>query len=444
VSAAALAALLAGCALLRPSPPSEAPIYTREAGAGSLVAGAAVVDVTPVEAVWLAGYHPWRRSHGVHDPIYARALVVEKGGLRLGFVAIDVIGIQRQDVLRMRGSLEKAGFDPRHVILHSTHNHSGPDTLGLWGLPPLFSGKDRGYMERLEAGILEALQRARQTLRPAELAAGAIRIDPRGIMKNLRRPGLVDRELVALHLREHGGGPTIATLVELGCHPEVLGPENDLITADFPAWVVAALEEELGGVGIHVSGALGGLVTPDIEDGSSQQEGGDWAEAEQLGRRVAQLALQSVATFEHYEAQPRIVVWRAPLYLRNQNFIYDLARWTGVLDRQVFRGGYLLSEVNLWEIGRLRVATVPGEITPDLGLRIKQTVGGAPTLLVGLANDELGYLIPQADFELPIYEYERTVSPGPDGGDRVWQAFQDLRLLVEADAPAEVPPERRE
>jgi hypothetical protein len=223
-----------------------------------------------------------------------------------------------------------------------------------------------------------------------------------------------------------------------------LGPENDLITADFPAWVVAALEEELGGVGIHVSGALGGLVTPDIEDGSSQQEGGDWAEAEQLGRRVAQLALQSVATFEHYEAQPRIVVWRAPLYLRNQNFIYDLARWTGVLDRQVFRGGYLLSEVNLWEIGRLRVATVPGEITPDLGLRIKQTVGGAPTLLVGLANDELGYLIPQADFELPIYEYERTVSPGPDGGDRVWQAFQDLRLLVEADAPAEVPPERRE
>lgn len=429
-----LAMLGAGCVGLPSSPPETLPLYASAPVRAALFAGAAAVDVTPSGSVFLAGYHPWRRSRGVHDPIYARAIVLESGPLRLALVSVDVVGLQRDDVARWHERFERVGFDPRHVIVHATHNHSGPDTLGLWGLPPFLSGQDDAYMERLGEGIVQALLQARDTLRPAELVANAVSIDPRGVMKNLRRPGLVDRELVVVHVREPGGGSTIATWVELGCHPEVLGPENRLLTADFPAWTVRTLEERLGGVGLYVSGALGGLVTPDVEQGFPEGAGGSFEDAERLGRRVAELALDALEKHDvAYQREPRIVARQASMVLRNRNFRYRLVRWTGVLDRKMYRGGYLLTGVSLWEIGSLRVATVPGEITPDLGLRIKRAVGGDPTLLVGLGNDELGYLMPEADFELPIYDYERTVSPGAEGGDRLLRLFEDLRFLVDAD-----------
>lgn len=433
--ALALALACGACAGWPPGPPAELPIHATHVAGEPLRAGAAAVDVTPEAEVWLAGFLPHRKSEGVHDPLFARALVLEAGPLRLALVAVDVIGLQREDLLAWHPRLREAGFDPRHVVIHATHNHSGPDTLGLWGVPPFVSGQDERYMERLATAVVAALEQASASLRPAELAAGAKRIDPAGIMRNLRRPGLVDRELVVVHVRERGqegrGGASIATLVELGCHPEVLGPDNRLVTADFPGWTVAELEAELGGVGLFVSGALGGLVTPDVEEGFPEGPGGSFEEAERVGRRVARLAVERVRAFSRYEAEPRIALRHAPFLVRNENPRYRLARWTGILDRTMYRGGYLLSEANVWAIGRLRVATIPGEITPDLGLRIKRAVGGEPTLLVGLANDELGYLLPAADFDLPIYDYERTVSPGPGVGDRVYRLLEDLGLLLD-------------
>lgn len=429
---AVLAVLALGCATFGgPEPEERIPIYTASAAAGPLRAGAAAVDITPTGEVFLAGFRPWRTSRGVHDPLFARALVLERGDLRVAIVALDVIGLQRGDVLRLHDRIRAAGFEPRHVIVHATHTHSGPDTLGLWGLPPLISGQQGEVMERVASGVQEALSRAAAKLRPAEIASGGVRLDPAGILKNLRRPGLVDPELVVVHVRERAGGSTVATLVELGCHPEVLGSENRLVTSDFPAWLRTALEERFGGVGLYVSGAIGGLVTPDVEGGFPEGDGGTWAGAEDLGRRLGAIAGSAVDGFQRYEAEPPLAVRHAPLYIRNANFRYHLVRWTRVLRRRMFSGGYVLSEVNLWRVGPLRVATVPGEITPDLGIRIKREVGGDPTLLVGLANDELGYLLPSADFDLPIYDYERTVSPGADAGDRVRRRLQELRFLEE-------------
>jgi hypothetical protein len=179
-----LAALfLVACAGLRPPFPETVPIHHAAASGGTLRAGAAAVDITPSERVWMGGYGFWRRSEGVHDPLYARALVLEQGELQLALVALDVVGVQREDLLPLRQQLESEGFDPRQLVIAATHNHSGPDTIGLWGLPPLYSGRSAAYMRRLESGVLEALRRARAALRPAELAAGGVEIDPRGVLR---------------------------------------------------------------------------------------------------------------------------------------------------------------------------------------------------------------------------------------------------------------------
>lgn len=165
---------LTGCAVFGPAVPPEVPVHRARGPGGTLRAGAAAVDVTPDGPVWMGGYGFWRRSEGVHDPLYARALVLDQGGFRLALVAMDVVGLQRGDVLKLHERIAREGFDPRHVVLTSTHNHSGPDTVGLWGLPPFHSGQSDRYMARLGAGILDALRAARDALRPAEIAVQGI------------------------------------------------------------------------------------------------------------------------------------------------------------------------------------------------------------------------------------------------------------------------------
>jgi hypothetical protein len=422
----ALAAGSLGCTLVREPVPDKLPVYSARAVTGELAAGAAAVDITPDRDLYMGGFAPLRKSRGVHDPLYARALVLQRGDVELALVAVDLIGMMRTDVQAIQARL--SGLDPRHTIVSSTHNHHSPDTMGLWGMPPFVSGADPAYMARVQQGVVEAIQRARSALRPAEVGAGKTAFDPRGFIKNSSRPGLVDPEVLVLHVREPGGGPTIATVVELGCHPEVVKRTNRMITADFPGWTVAELEGELGGMAMYVSGALGALVSPDRQPSPGDPE--RWSEAERIGVLLADHAREALRSIERYERAPALAVWHSPVYLSSENWRYDLLRWSGIVDRQVYGRGYLESEVNLWRIGDLVLAAVPGELSPDLGLRIKSATGREHTMILGLANDELGYLVPPWDYEMSYYDYERTLCLGRDAGWSVVARLEDLALLA--------------
>jgi hypothetical protein len=420
-----------GCSLFRDEVPKSVPIHRVHAPAGLLKAGAASVEITPRESTWMGGYSPMRDSEGIHDPLQARALVLERGSLRLALVAVDCVGIQRQDRLRWDPLIAEAGFDPRLVLVAASHTHAGPDTLGLWGVPALVSGQSDEVMERLRDGVLRALTLAREQLRPAEIASGVTLLEP-DLLRNRRRPGLVDRRLTVLHVREVGAGPTIATLAELGSHAVVVDRSNTLFSADYPAWLCATLEEHLGGVGLYVAGALGGHVGPALEDGGDR-----YVLAAAHGGLVGLEATKVVERLSNYEAHPAVTALNSTIYLKNENVLYELLSATGVFDREFFGDGYLATEVNLWQLGSLCLGSIPGEITPDLGLRIKRSIEAqiplGLALLVGLGNDELGYFVPAADYHLPFYSYERTLSPGYDGGDRVRRRLEDLAELLESE-----------
>ena len=76
--------------------------------------------------------------------------------------------------------------------------------------------------------------------------------------------------------------------------------------------------------------------------------------------------------------------------------------------------GRVRTEMNVLWIGDAQLITVPGELLPDIGLAVTSQMKGRLRCIVGLANDELGYLVPAFDFRQGHYE-ERT-GPGPDGG----------------------------
>lgn len=436
---ACLALSFAGCALFHDPVPGKVPLYAARATSGDLLAGAAAVDISPDGPVYMGGFKINRVSEGVHDPLYARAIVLKRGELEVALVALDLVGVMRTEVEAIKARIE--GISPRQVLIASTHDHHSPDTMGIWGVPPFKSGMDPKFMRKVSDGVVEAVRLARERLQPAEIASGSVSIDPIGLHRNVNRQGLVDPEVVVLHVRALGAadardekraatvGATIATLVELGCHPEAVKYSNRLVSADFPHWTVTKLETELGGVGVYVSGALGALVSPDRTN-NTYTDPFRYDLAQKLGERLAGHAIDVVHGLGAYERAPRLAVWHTPLYLENENWRYDLMRWFGLVDRKVYGRNFFLSEVNLWEIGALSLATIPGELSPDLGLRIKSFCPGERTLLVGLANDELGYMFPSAEYDMAYYDYERTLCIGRHAGERCVEGLRDLALMA--------------
>ena len=105
---------------------------------------------------------------------------------------------------------------------------------------------------------------------------------------------------------------------------------------------------------------------------------------------------------------------------------------THLLHGDLHEDGTLTTDVGVLDLGAARAACWPGEVLPALGLRSKARLDTPVPLLFGLANDELGYILPDEDFVEPTdwddpgRQYEESMSVGPDAGSRLLSALDAL------------------
>jgi Neutral/alkaline non-lysosomal ceramidase, N-terminal len=425
---------LTSCSLLFPPRgilPDTSPPFVLAESSGPVEAGAALVDITPEKTVCLAGFSFWRRSSGVHDPIYARALAVRRGAVKAVIVAVDLIGLHHHQVEEVRRRL-KGRVAPESVLIAATHNHSGPDTLGLWGIPPFMSGISSWYVEEATAGIVLAAERALDALGPARVRWGEAQADAEGVSRNIREPALIDRKVTAFAFDRPDGSP-IATLVHFTCHPEILGRKNHLISADYPSALCSELEAARpGSTAIFLNGALGGMVT-------AWEKKETFEEVDRIGRAVAKTALAALAGGETLPEVLDMACVNQSMLVPIQNRRYHLGNLFGLFaHRPYVENGHTKSEVMALRLGPALLLTAPGEVLPRVGFEIADLARGArPFCLVGLGNDELGYLIHEEDFARDLYSYERTVSPGPLTVTLLRSTAKGVLLLV---TPPKAPP----
>jgi hypothetical protein len=439
----------------------------------ALDAAAAKVDISPdlaSEKIWMGGFGATgRKPLGVHDPLYARLLVLREGDVEVAVVGLDLLGFYRNDVEDLR---RLAGFDRpgRSLFLASTHTHSGPDTLGLWGPYIGVSGVNQAYHARLKARVAESLKLLESQLRPVRAEGGHGTLDPRGLCRDSRDPQILDPNLGVLRLVGRDG-KAVATVVNWSCHAEVLGRDNRLITADFPGPLCGRVEEKTGGACVFLNGAIGGLMTPD-----SRAE--NFYESYRIGAAVADaaLALKTAAgparplAYRSEKVLIPIENSRYRLLLPALTFghrLFDaqdraLSKWKAwsLTLREIFLGldektePWVESEVSVLDVGPARLLGLPGESFPELaiggydgkfsfgrpivtptnpnppdltkaprGPYWRDLVKAPAPMVVGLANDELGYFVPVYDFKasphklmlprLPGHHYEETNSIGP-------------------------------
>jgi hypothetical protein len=446
------------------------------AAAEPLQVGFAEVDVTPElgkQPVYLAGFGQNRKATKVHDPITARAVFLADpgGATKVALVSVDVVGLFLPTVERIREQLP--GFT--YVLVSATHNHEGPDTLGLWGPGPFQSGVDPDYLKRVEDGCVEAARKAEKAAAPVgELRVGKAS-DP-DLINDTRLPVVKHDELVTL--RFVGPAPErklLGVVVQWNCHPEVLDSKNTEITADFVYYTVKHLKAKSDCPVVYFTGTVGGLMTTirlpvKSEDGRDLKDG-TFEKSERYGTLVGKLAERAVANEEAVASLPLRAATRQFLVPVDNN-LYRLGWQFGTLQRPLyvwdgnptpkeFRPATDISkpvavktEIGHLRLGAVEVAVIPGEIYPELVLgkvqdppdpgadfpdapiepAIYAQLKSKHRMLIGLGNDELGYIIPKRQWDLqPPFcyglkkaQYGETNSVGPEAAPVICGVFRDL------------------
>lgn len=393
----------------------------------ALLAGASASKITPTQQVYLAGYDSNRpNTGGVHDDIWVRALVLQVGQERLAIAVCDLLGLLRDDVLKIRQQVKSVPHD--RVIVACTHVHSAPDTIGLWG-PPGKSGRDEAYVNFVIETVAKTIEEAVSKLQPATIGFAKTNIE--GVSYNFRVKEILDTEASILQVRAKADGKPIATLTNFACHPEVLN--NDQLTADFPHWYYREVESRGGGIALFVNGALGGMVSPAPNPDYTGPKGQDWARAERYGKTIATKALEAIANAQFTDSVSLEYLSKTySVPLENEQFKQALS--AGIIPKGgALNGENITTESHLVRIGSAVMFTMPGEVLPNIGIMLKSLMAsyGDPVFLLGLANDELGYILCPSDYYIPLYSYERSMSVGSQIGMTMIQSAKEMMARLQ-------------
>lgn len=419
------------------------------------------------DACWVAGFSTNRPAKGVHDPQWTRAIAVQNNGVTVVMVTIDAIGIFHNEFIDIRNAIDPTlGID--HVMFSSTHCHEVPDTMKIWSgntavkikdkylYIPIF-GYDERYMKNLQKLTKEAVEEAVKNLQPADMYCAETIIPNEGFVNDSREPQVIDQRMALMRFTKPGTDETIATFVNWGNHPESLGGDNPLLTSDFAHYLREGVEKGvpepngvpgLGGMCLYFQGQVGGLMTQlhttvPSRDGTQSFKEDTFEKAEHLGYNLAIEAVKALRSDKVWKNENPKVSYAAKTILAPMAGQYKWAIMLGLLHEGYHWGSRANTELNVIRIGDVVALTVPGEIYPEIveggivalpgndfnltapvetpPLREFMQAKAKMAFVVGLANDEVGYLVPRSqwDAEAPfVYngkdQYGEENSPGPD------------------------------
>jgi len=409
-----------------------------------LKAGFNKVCISPPIGVPLAGFAARPEvSTGIHDDLFARALVLETPEAAVAFVSVDLLALPGEFVARVRHSIQQnTGINPGSVMIASTHTHAGPVTIKTFFNPD--GSVDSQYMDMLAKGIVSAVSNAWQERAPAKVGVGVGHVAGVGVNRRSPDQKPVDDQIGIIRVTDPAEN-THAVLLNYACHPTVLGPDNLLVTGDFPAFAVQAVEHELGphGFAMFVNGTQGnismghsselsaiGIVTP----------GRTFERAAELGQLLAAATLKALPAIE-VDDQPLIAATAVQVTLPLKSYpqpaetlqtlreaeddlnalistngdnidqvrraksdhLYASINDFYARETQRFADGLLPIELQGIRINDAVFVAVPAEVFVEIGLQLKRTAA-YNLFIVGIANGYIGYLPTKEAYDVGGYE----------------------------------------
>ena len=429
--------------------------------ANDLLAGAAKTNITPGKGVPMGGYGARvEGAKGVHDMLWARALVLSNAQTQVVLVSCDVIGLTADVLQPTRQAIaQDLNIPAHHVMVVCTHTHSGPDTLRLFPKHP-----PQEYFALLQKQIMRAVEMACALKGPALVGWG--RGDVQGISINRRtfEKGPLDTEVGVLRVEDEEHRP-IALVTNFACHAVALGGDNLLLSADFPGYAMRLLEMAYPGcLALFTNGAFGNVNTGHRADMPVGDRGvRTFARAEALGHMLAGEVLK-VHNAVDCTPDSRLAAQVKPLALPTRKLpevdmdalrarvaetlqvlddplashdekvrsqgssLYDY----GLLGLKGTLPPALKTEVMALRIGGGVLAGVPAEYFIEYQIALKQASPHPFTFLAALVNDWVGYVPTREAFDDGGYETKTAAwsKLAPECGDIVYDALLEVTKSV--------------
>ena len=225
------------------------------ADAHPLKIGVAKFNITPKDTTGMVGISP-RPYGGVHDQLYARALVLDNGSVTAAIVSLDLVEMGDTTALRQR--IEKEiGIPAGHIIIHASHDHNAP--RGGPPTPGTSSAEGRpysppAYIQQVDDSIVEVTKQAKAALQPALVGYGTGKVDvsvarygytpDRGWRENPNEEIPVDKTVRVVKFTKPDGTP-IALLFNYAVHSNAeTGEPSNMINGDISGNAEAFVEHQ--------------------------------------------------------------------------------------------------------------------------------------------------------------------------------------------------------
>ncbi len=428
----------------------------------TLLAGAAVSDITPPVGVPLGGFGEGDRrlsfpdldptnwntlfheSEGIRDPILAKALVLDDGVERVALVAVDLIGATGDAVDEVAGLVAAQGssITRDRIFMFGSHTHSGPGAISrrtFWEIAAMDLYQPAVFHD-LTQSVAQAVLDAEARLEPARLGYGTGQLT--GIARN-RRAGVspvftrdsIDPMVSVIAVDRASDGGTIATVYNYAIHGLAFWDDNMLYSADIMGDASRYIEARIGGVALYANGAEGDITPNARGDAESVRDGGILGQAALDVRQSLQAPptadVEIAAAEEVLDlGQPMIHIPFSTLQqaLGGQAALSTILGLLGGSAATIpIPNGWMDHEFRFaaLRLNRLGVAIVPGEAIHTLGLEIKQDGIGAgfdSAFCFGLANGHMAYITTFDEYQAGGYEGIATFF-GPQTGATVRQAL---------------------
>jgi hypothetical protein len=423
-----------------------------------LLIGLAEVSYNPPVGCDLVGNYRGNdyASRGVHDSLYARALVVEnRKNEKVALLTVDICKLPKESITMMREYIAShSDIKEGNILIHATHTHSGPKS-------DLSAPHAKEYLTRAATAVVKASK----NLQPGKFMIG--KVNERRVSFNRRllgkdgkvhmcwekiKPdsiadflGPADPGLIALLIIQNG--ISRGALINFGCHATTLTGNNWLYSADYPGMLAKSLKDKLGSdfIPLFFNGCCGNVTQVDYRRGFIDT----YEECERIGNILGIGSMMAIENSADVQGND-IVVSKEMVPLKRMTITDEQYNWAQKVMDKVKKEGMPPLQANgipdaqfatLWmdmyktqnitdslevmtvRIGDLAFVGLPGEIFSEFGMDIKARSPLKNTIVMGLANDARKYFPTQASFEQGpkgftpmVHGYETT--PGSTLYDR--------------------------
>jgi len=450
VQAVRIHRLIAGAIsfLLLFSQPSGA--ATAGAESDELLIGFGRANLDLPASVPLAGYSGLARRHlafnwfksdsysfffqpaiGIHDPIQARAMVLQHRLKRLVFVRLDLIAVTPQLVAALRDRVIDLNISDGSLFVSATHTHSGP---GAWINSILFEliATDRYHAQIFDCIVAAAENAVRQavaTAEPGHLYSNTFEIY--GLQVNRRDHAAPVDHNVNLLLARSQNGQWLGGLVNFAIHPTALPLENHLLSADIPGaiekHIETALQNQTGSSDpitmLFINGALG-----DVAPLYRNFDGIDVT-----GRTVAEHTIRALPSLREVPSSwdvtsVNIDLGKPGLVPGHCIETHWPVKWLDTVRVPLGGSHSGLTTLQLVRLGDMTLMSWPGEPTSALGLALQQEAkidGAKQTWIFALTGDYKAYFTTPEEFSHQSGESCSSLFGG-EAGQLIIAAYHDM------------------